>query len=237
MNKKIWVGVSIALIAGTLSGCGVQFNKEGIKFDSQTKSKAVKPEKDKTSKKISQSSSTSSSSSLNDKKATKEAPKKAKKKTVKKSTKNKISKKIKHKKSRTKKISWNNTKAQQLASFVTNWSTGINQVYQKYDGTQPLKTNVGTVYPDVLFQRQFLLNGQNVTLSWSPNLKGQAEYKVVAIYNDNFKEANMHYTYLFCFHNNKPVILLDQGGNTNPITLIKTKNSTLQTGFANIANQ
>lgn len=61
---------------------GVQFNKEGIKFDSQTKSKAVKPEKDKTSKKISQSSSTSSSSSLNDKKATKEAPKKAKRKQL-----------------------------------------------------------------------------------------------------------------------------------------------------------
>lgn len=234
MNKKILVGVSIALVAGTLSGCGIHFDKEGIRFGSQTKSEKVKPQK-QSSNKINQSSS--SQSKLEDKKTIKkEKLRKTKKKTVKKSTKKKITKKTKKKKNKTRNVTWNATKDQALADFITNWSAGINQAYQKYDGVQALKTNVGTIYPDVLSQRQFIINGQAVTLSWSPNLTGNAEYKVVAIYNDNFKEANMHYTYLFCFHNKKPIVLLDQGGNTNPITLIKTKNSNLQAAFKKIVN-
>ena len=236
MNKKFWVGVSMALMTVSLTGCGIQFDKEGIRFGSQTKSEKVKPKKEETSKKVSHSSASKSSSSS--KKEVKETKsKKTKKKPVKKASKEKVVKKSHSKKSKVRKISWNTTKDQELASFITNWSAGVNQVYQKYDGVQALKTNVGTVYPDVLVQRQFILNGQTITLNWSPKLAGEAEYKVVAIYNDNFKEANMHYTYLFCFHNKKPIVLLDQGGNNNPITLVKTKNSNLQLGFEKIANQ
>ena len=85
-------------------------------------------------------------------------------------------------------------------------------------------------------QRSFTLNNRNIELRWSPKGKNIAQYNVVAIYNDNFKDKNWHLTYLFCLHNKKPVVLLEQGHNTNPIIVTVAKDSVLKNSFAKIVN-
>lgn len=235
MNKKFLTGTALILIATTLSGCSVHFDKDGIRIGSESKSEEVKSAK-KAPKKQSSSSSAKAKSAQSSSKTEKSASKSSssKKKTTKK---NKSVKKQKKTKKTAQKALWNKKKDKKLEKFIGTWSETVSQIYEKYDGKHSLENLAGTTYPAVFKQRQFSLNDKNVTLDWSNNGRGKADYNVVAIYNDDFKDKNWHLTYLFCIHNKKPVVLLDQGKNVNPMILTKAQDKNLQNGFARIVKQ
>ncbi|TGY17718.1 DUF4767 domain-containing protein [Lactobacillus intestinalis] len=233
MKKRMLVGITALLLTTLLTGCSnIKFDKDGIRFGSSSKVE------EKAAKKSSSRSSSSSTA-----KTIKKAPVKPSK--IKDKKKSKTSSKPKKKKKVVKKVnskkkkstaSWTSQKDQQLNNFVASWSQNLQQQYQKYDGQNSLKAINGLSYPDVFTQRSFTLNNRNIELRWSPKGKNIAQYNVVAIYNDNFKDKNWHLTYLFCLHNKKPVVLLEQGHNTNPIIVTVAKDSVLKNSFAKIVN-
>lgn len=236
MNKKFLVGTALVLIAGTLSGCSIHFNKDGIRIGSETKSEEVKSTQNKKAKKqaVKQSSTSSekaNSSSSSSVKANKKSVKKSKKKADTKPKKTKKTKKT------VQKVLWTKKKDKKLEKFIASWSDSVSQIYKKYDGKHSLQNIAGTTYPNVFKQKQFILNNKNITLRWSPNGAGKADYNVVAIYNDDFKDKDWHLTYLFCIHNKKPVVLLDQRKAANPMILTKAQDKNLQAGFAKIVKQ
>lgn len=235
MKKRMLVGITALLLTTLLTGCSnIKFDKDGIRFGSS-----------KVEEKAAKKSSSRSSSSSTAKTVKKAAVKPSKIKDEKKSKTSSNLKKTKKKKKTVKKVnskkkksaaSWTSQKDKQLSNFVAGWSQNLQQQYQKYDGQNSLKAINGLVYPDVFTQRGFTLNNRNIELRWSPKGKNIAQYNVVAIYNDNFKDKNWHLTYLFCLHNKKPIVLLEQGHNTNPIIVTVAKDSVLKDGFAKIAN-
>ena len=58
------------------------------------------------------------------------------------------------------------------------------------------------------------------------------DYNVLAIANDDFK--SWHNTYLFCLKSDKPVILLDQSRNGNPIVVKVVKDTSLNKIFSQL---
>ncbi|AGQ23412.1 DUF4767 domain-containing protein [Lactobacillus helveticus] len=156
----------------------------------------------------------------------KTAPKK-KKVVKKKATKKKV--KIPKKKIVSK---WDIKKTQKLQKAVNQWGKAIGQSYRFYDGKRTLKTKNGPTYPDVLKKNRFLLNKKIIKIGYSLLGKNDYQYNVVAIANENFK--SWHNTYLFCLMKDKPVILLDQSKNTNPVMVKVVKGKKLNKDFSKI---
>lgn len=48
--------------------------------------------------------------------------------------------------------------------------------------------------------------------------------------------AEQHITYLFCVHDNHPIVLVDQTTNGNYIAVKETANKDVKSGFADIIN-
>lgn len=126
---------------------------------------------------------------------------------------------------------WDNTKDAKLKKFIDQWAPTMNQSYVKYDGTHPLKLSTGTTYPNNL--KNITVNGDHPSIGWNKNGNGNYKYNVVAIYNYNGSAS--HITYLFAFHNNDPIVLVDQSASGTP-NFLPTENSVLKTGFENIAS-
>ncbi|WP_425334129.1 DUF4767 domain-containing protein [Lactobacillus helveticus] len=156
----------------------------------------------------------------------KTAPKK-KKVVKKKATKKKV--KVPKKKIVSK---WDIKKTQKLQKVVNQWGKAIGQSYRFYDGKRTLKTKNGPTYPDVLKKNRFLLNKKIIKVGYSPLGKNDYQYNVVAIANENFK--SWHNTYLFCLMKDKPVILLDQSKNANPVMVKVVKDKKLNKDFSKI---
>ena len=129
---------------------------------------------------------------------------------------------------------WTHQQDQQLAAFINDWAPQMHQSYQKYDGTNPLKTSVGLSYPAALSQEE--VNGQTGVLGWTPNGEGNNEYNVVAIYNCDGTEPPLpnRITYFFCFHDGKPVVLVDQSRDGAPNAHL-TNNQEVRSNFARMA--
>ena len=206
MNKKVLVGISTLFLMTTLTGCSqVHFGKDAVTIGSEKK------ESFQTKVKKAQSSSK------------KTVPKK--KKVVKKKNTNKVTKKkIVNK--------WDTAKAQKLQKAVNQWGKAMGQNYRFYDGKRVLKTKNGPTYPDVLKKNRFLLNKKVIKIGYSPLGKNNYQYNIVAIANEDFK--SWHNTYLFCLMKNKPVILLDQSKNANPVIVKVVKDKELNKNFSKI---
>lgn len=206
MNKKVLVGISTLFLMTTLTGCSqVHFGKDAVTIGSEKK------ESFQTKVKKAQSSSK------------KTVPKK--KKVVKKKNTNKVTKKkIVNK--------WDTAKTQKLQKAVNQWGKAMGQNYRFYDGKRVLKTKNGPTYPDVLKKNRFLLNKKVIKIGYSPLGKNNYQYNIVAIANEDFK--SWHNTYLFCLMKNKPVILLDQSKNANPVIVKVVKDKELNKDFSKI---
>lgn len=137
--------------------------------------------------------------------------------------------------SSTKKVAvlWDSTKDNQLKVFIDQWGPTMKQSYVKYDGSNSLKTSTGTVYPDDL--SKVTVAGANASIGWSKDGKGTNEYNVVAIYNYNGTVPPLpnHITYFFAFHNNQPIVLVDQSRDGTP-NLVETGNNDLKSGFNDV---
>lgn len=194
----------------TLTGCSqIHFGKDAVTIGNVKKEKSTKA-------KIKKAQSSSK----------KTAPKK-KKVVKKKATKKKV--KVPKKKIVSK---WDIKKTQKLQKAVNQWGKAIGQSYRFYDGKRTLKTKNGPTYPDVLKKNRFLLNKKIIKIGYSLLWKNDYQYNVVAIANENFK--SWHNTYLFCLMKDKPVILLDQSKNANPVMIKVVKDKKLNKDFSKI---
>ncbi|MBU5980884.1 DUF4767 domain-containing protein [Lactobacillus helveticus] len=194
----------------TLTGCSqIHFGKDAVTIGNVKKEKSTKA-------KIKKAQSSSK----------KTAPKK-KKVVKKKTTKKKV--KVPKKKIVSK---WDIKKTQKLQKAVNQWGKAIGQSYRFYDGKRTLKTKNGPTYPDVLKKNRFLLNKKIIKIGYSLLGKNDYQYNVVAIANENFK--SWHNTYLFCLMKDKPVILLDQSKNANPVMVKVVKGKKLNKDFSKI---
>lgn len=194
----------------TLTGCSqIHFGKDAVTIGNVKKEKSTKA-------KIKKAQSSSK----------KTAPKK-KKVVKKKATKKKV--KIPKKKIVSK---WDIKKTQKLQKAVNQWGKAIGQSYRFYDGKRTLKTKNGPTCPDVLKKNRFLLNKKIIKIGYSLLGKNDYQYNVVAIANENFK--SWHNTYLFCLMKDKPVILLDQSKNANPVMVKVVKGKKLNKDFSKI---
>lgn len=128
---------------------------------------------------------------------------------------------------------WDTNKDNRLKSFIDQWAPTMKQSYVKYDGTHSLKTSTGTVYPDDLSKVN--VEGSNASIGWSKDGSGNNEYNVVAIYNYNGTVPPLpnHITYFFAFHDNQPIVLVDQSRDGTP-DLTETENSKVKLSFAAI---
>lgn len=131
---------------------------------------------------------------------------------------------------------WNNSKDEQLESFINEWAPTMHQSYEKYDGQNQLKVSTGVTYPQDLSEEQ--VEGQPGLMGWAPTGKGDYEYNVVAIYNYDGTEPPLpnRITYFFAFHNGKPVVLVDQSNNGDP-NCKPTTNQDVASNFERIANE
>ena len=192
----------------TLTGCSqIHFGKDAVTIGNVKKEKSTKA-------KIKKAQSSSK----------KTAPKK-KKVVKKKATKKKV--KVPKKKIVSK---WDIKKTQKLQKAVNQWGKAIGQSYRFYDSKRTLKTKNGPTYPDVLKKNRFLLNKKIIKIGYSPLGKNDYQYNVVAIANENFK--SWHNTYLFCLMKDRPVILLDQSKNANPVMVKVVKDKKLNKDFS-----
>lgn len=209
MNRKIFVGIAAVTLAVTLTGCSqVHFGKDAVTIGEVKQNKKTVNVKKAKSAKVQSSS------------FKKIKPKKDSKK---------------NKKNKTKKsavVIWNTAKTAKLKTAVNNWGEKSGQTYQFYDGKKSLKTKKGATYPKVLTTNRFILNKKTIEVGYSPTGKAKYDYNVLAIANDDFK--SWHNTYLFCLKSDKPVILLDQSRNGNPIVVKVVKDTSLNKIFSQL---
>lgn len=130
---------------------------------------------------------------------------------------------------------WSTSKDHQLKAYIDQWGPTMGQTYTEYDGHTPLKTSVGTTYPEVL--NHITIQGPAGTIGWSADGNGQYDYNVVAIYNYDGTHAPLpnHITYVFAFYHQAPFVLVDQSRDGSP-TLTQTQNTEIKAAFEKIAN-
>lgn len=142
---------------------------------------------------------------------------------------------------------WNQSKSQKLASFMQKWGTTMNQQYKSY-GPGNNTNFYGIAFPQQFDQTLLKVDNQTVSMKWSNDGTGNADYNVVAIYcdSDTAQPMNEH-LYLFTFHNGDPVVLITQQTNGNVtksanngpddgLHFKETANQDLSNGFKAIAN-
>ena len=142
---------------------------------------------------------------------------------------------------------WNQSKNQKLASFMQKWGATMNQQYKSY-GPGNNTNFYGIAFPQQFDQTLLKVDNQTVSMKWSNDGTGNADYNVVAIYcdSDTAQPMNEH-LYLFTFHNGDPVVLITQQTNGNVtksanngpddgLHFKETANQDLSNGFKAIAN-
>lgn len=134
---------------------------------------------------------------------------------------------------------WNNNKASQLADFMQTWGNKMDQQYEDCGINSGNDVNFyGYHFPSDFNTIEYKVDDQPVTVQWSQDGSGSADYNVVAIYSDanNSKAMDAH-LYLFTIHNGQPVVLITQQTNGGDgLHFKETANQDLRNGFASIVN-
>lgn len=205
--KKI--GWSLLVVALLMGGCSANNTSQASKSSSKkTESSVVKTKKvSKSASRLSEGKASSSSQ-----KAT----------------------------SRTKKVAatvWNKTKQQELATFMAKWQKEMDQTYKgTYNGE---KTNhLGYIFPDVIKNGKLAgrvkWGTRKINLTWSTNGENGNEFQIVEVATGGKGGTSFPTTYLFCIHNNQPVVFMTQTTNGNYLYVQDTQNADLQAEFAKI---
>ena len=104
------------------------------------------------------------------------------------------------------------------------------QTYTKYDGKNKL-TTASRIYPDALKKDTFKLNGKKISIGWSPQGEHHYDYDVMAIYNHDLTKDGQHRTFLFCWHKQKPIVLVDESSKGNVVNLHVSQDKSLNGSF------
>lgn len=136
---------------------------------------------------------------------------------------------------------WDTNKASQLETFVTQWGKTLGQEYKSYN----LQNNVslyGTPLPSVVIDGNWkmAINEAPVTVQWSEDGTGHADFNLVAVYSDvETGEYLGQHVYFFGFQNGQPKVYLtqqNQGNDKNYMYFNETQNQQLKQGFIDIVN-
>ena len=63
------------------------------------------------------------------------------------------------------------------------------------------------------------LNGKKISIGWSLQGEHNYDYDVLAIYNHDLTKDGQHKTFLFCWYEQKPIVLMDESGKGNVVNL------------------
>ena len=136
---------------------------------------------------------------------------------------------------------WDTNKTSQLETFVTQWGKTLGQEYKSYN----LQNNVslyGTPLPSAVIDGNWkmAINEAPVTVQWSEDGTGQADFNLVAVYSDvETGEYLGQHVYFFGFQNGQPKVYLtqqNQGNENNYLYFNETQNQQLKQGFIDIVN-
>lgn len=136
---------------------------------------------------------------------------------------------------------WDKNKASKLETFVTQWGKTLGQEYKSYN----LQNNVslyGTPLPQAVINGDWkmAINEAPVTVQWSEDGTGHADFNLVAVYSDvETGEYLGQHVYFFGFQNGQPKVYLtqqNQGNENNYLYFNETQNQQLKQGFSDIVN-
>lgn len=109
----------------------------------------------------------------------------------------------------TQKKHWDKKKDQKLAKEMDKYGKKKSQTYTKYDG-------------------------KKISIGWSLQGEHNYDYDVLAIYNHDLTKDGQHKTFLFCWHKQKPIVLVDESGKGNVVNLHVSQDKSLNGSFSNI---
>ena len=136
---------------------------------------------------------------------------------------------------------WDKNKASQLETFVTQWGKTLGQEYKSYNPQNNVSL-YGTPLPQAVINGNWkmAINEAPVTVQWSEDGTGQADFNLVAVYSDvETGEYLGQHVYFFGFQNGQPKVYLtqqNQGNENNYLYFNETQNQQLKQGFSDIVN-
>ena len=123
-----------------------------------------------------------------------------------------------------------------LDQAVKTYGKKNNLKFKKYDGKNDLKVKQDRLYPAAYKNDEFYLNNKKISIGWDPYGKYAYDYEVLAIYNANLAKDD-HQTFLFCRHDKKPIVLIEQDNTrSHKIELKQSPDSGLNSAFVGIMN-
>ncbi len=136
---------------------------------------------------------------------------------------------------------WDTNKASQLETFVPQWGKTLGQEYKSYNPQNNVSL-YGTPLPSAVIDGNWkmAINEAPVTVQWSEDGTGQADFNLVAVYSDvETGEYLGQHVYFFGFQNGQPKVYLtqqNQGNENNYLYFNETQNQQLKQGFIDIVN-
>ena len=136
---------------------------------------------------------------------------------------------------------WDTNKASQLATFVPQWGKTLGQEYKSYNPQNNVSL-YGTPLPQAVINGNWkmAINEAPVTVQWSEDGTGHADFNLVAVYSDvETGEYLGQHVYFFGFQNGQPKVYLtqqNQGNENNYLYFNETQNQQLKQGFIDIVN-
>ncbi|EGP5129968.1 DUF4767 domain-containing protein [Enterococcus faecium] len=136
---------------------------------------------------------------------------------------------------------WDTNKASQLETFVPQWGKTLGQEYKSYNPQNNVSL-YGTPLPSAVIDGNWkmAINEAPVTVQWSEDGTGQADFNLVAVYSDvETGEYLGQHVYFFGIQNGQPKVYLtqqNQGNENNYLYFNETQNQQLKQGFIDIVN-
>ncbi|QIS82637.1 DUF4767 domain-containing protein [Enterococcus faecium] len=136
---------------------------------------------------------------------------------------------------------WDSEKSTQLAIFVPQWGKTLGQEYKSYNPQNNVSL-YGTPLPSAVIDGNWkmAINEAPVTVQWSEDGTGHADFNLVAVYSDvETGEYLGQHVYFFGFQNGQPKVYLtqqNQGNDKNYMYFNETQNQQLKQGFIDIVN-
>ncbi|MBD9750841.1 DUF4767 domain-containing protein, partial [Enterococcus faecium] len=125
--------------------------------------------------------------------------------------------------------------------FVPQWGKTLGQEYKSYNPQNNVSL-YGTPLPSAVIDGNWkmAINEAPVTVQWSEDGTGQADFNLVAVYSDvETGEYLGQHVYFFGIQNGQPKVYLtqqNQGNENNYLYFNETQNQQLKQGFIDIVN-
>lgn len=140
------------------------------------------------------------------------------------------------------KSSWDTSKSADLATFMQSWGQEMGQQYRSYDDHVQANYYGLQVPQDILDGKwTTVINQTPVSVEWTENGEGTADFQIVAIYSDidHATSAGGH-LYFFGFQQEQLKVLVtqqNQGNQNNYLYFKETENEKLKNEFIQLANR